>query len=150
MAAHCHNSTGLPDEALSTAKPVTVWENESVNGMALSHDRVHQLDMDKIEALRARQKGYLKSLPSNPEDCLRAAARLLHSGGDAYPEGFEEAFFLSFALAPMIKNLETDMPGPERSALLYVADRIQFGLSRFAPRLEEVADILGNPARLKV
>lgn len=149
MAAHCHNSTGLPDEALSAPKRVTAWENETVKGMALSHDRVHQLDLDKIEGLRARQRDYLKSLPTNPEDCLRAAAKLLHTGGDVYPEGFAEAFFLSFALVPMIKNLETDMPGPERSALLYVADRIKCGLSRFAPALEEVSDILGNPARLK-
>lgn len=149
MAAHCHNSTGLPDEALSAPKPVNVWENETVNGMALCLDFVHQKETAKIDAYRAQQAEYLKSLPTKPEECLTAALRVLHQGGENHPEGFEEALYLSVALAPLLRSIQTDGPGLERTALLYIADRIRLSLFRLMPKLDEVADILGNPARLE-
>ena len=65
------------------------------------------------------------------------------------PEGFEEALYLSFALEPMIHRLDTDEPGIERDALLFIAGRVRWGLERSAVKLDLISDLLCNPNQIK-
>ena len=132
-----------------TVKPVTDWENEEVGWCALSCQTVHEKHLAEVEKLRARHAAYIASLPTDLDDCLIAVAKVLHHDYSGYPEGFEEALNLSFALAPMIRQLNTDEPGPERDALLYIAGRVRQGLERTAEGVQHMSDILDGPDRLR-
>ncbi len=128
---------------------VSDWENEEVKGMALSCDSVHHDNMAKVKKLRDRQAAYRASLPTEPEAVRRAVDELLCPGAESYPGGFEEALHLSHALGPMITMLKTDVPGPDRDALLWIADHIMFGLEGASCAINQISDILGNPARIE-
>ena len=130
-------------------RPVTSWENEAIRGMALSSERIHARDMKKIEALRKQQADYEALLPVEPIEVIKAALETMHPDGDSYPEGFEEAMHLAHALRPMVETLDTDEPGPDRDALLYIADRIMFGLANAARKLDHISETLGNPGRIE-
>ena len=54
-------------------RPVNTWENERVNGMALSVDRVHAITMKQVEDLRKRHADYEASLPVEPLEIIKAA-----------------------------------------------------------------------------
>lgn len=135
--------------ATDTARPVTMWENEAVKGMALSCDKIHENDMDEIAALRARQGKYEASLPVDPCDVINAVQDLMQPKSETYPDRFEESLHLSHALRPMIEMLDLSHPGPDRDALLWITDRIMFGLEDVQRNLDRIGDILGNPARVK-
>lgn len=130
-------------------RPVTSWENEAVHGMACTSERLHARDMKEIEALRKQQADYEALLPVEPMEVIKAALRTMHPGGDSYPEGFEEAMHLAHALRPMVETLDTDEPGPDRDALLYIADRIMFGLEKAARQIDHISNTLGNPDRIE-
>lgn len=131
-------------------RPVTNWENEAARGMALSSERTHARDMKKIEALRKQQADYEALLPVEPMEVIKAALETMHpDGGENYPKGFEEALHLSHALRPMVETLDTDEPGPDRDALLYIADRIMFGLENAARKLDHISALLGTPERIE-
>lgn len=131
-------------------RPVTSWENEAIRGMALSGERIHARDMKKIEALRKQQADYEALLPVEPIEVIKAALETMHpDGGENYPKGFEEALHLSHALRPMVETLDTDEPGPDRDALLYIADRIMFGLENAARKLDHISALLGTPERIE-
>lgn len=144
MNAISANDTGLP------AKPVDPWENQITNGMALRCDRVHTEDLKRVEELRARQESYLASLPVEPEAVIDATLNEMNPHGESYPAGFEEALHLSHALRPMVEHLQTDDFGPDRDALLWIADRIMFGLEGTAMKFEHMSNILRGPHRAKV
>ncbi len=143
MTAISANDTGLP------AWPVTSWENEGVKGAALCGDGVHADNMKRVDELRAQQARYRASLPVEPKESIKAALKELCPKGESYPNAFEEALHLSHALRPMVQLLKTEHPGPERDALLWIADRICFGLGDVAMKLDYVTDILGNPAKIE-
>ena len=130
-------------------QPVTKWENEAVKGMACTTNWVHREFMQQVDALRKREADYLDSLPVEPTEAILAALRTMHPDGDGYPEGFGEAMHLAHALRPMIESLETDESGRERDALLYIADRIAFGLEKAARQLDHISETLGNPGRIE-
>jgi hypothetical protein len=142
----------MSDERASATppvKPVTSYENQDVKNMALSVDYVFEMDLAEISKLRKQQADYLASLPVDPAECLSEALRTLQSNGKSYPDGFEEAFYLSFALEPMIRDLDGGSPCPERDAMLYVADRVRQALMRFMPKLDHVNNVLCSPGRVK-
>lgn len=128
--------------------PVSRWDNELVQGMALTADGVHAHQMERVDALRKRQAEYLASLPVEPKAAIRAALDKMHPDGWSYPVGFEEALHLSKALRPMIQHLDTSTPGPDRDALLWIADRIRAGLEDAERSLDQIAGILQQPLRL--
>lgn len=130
-------------------RPVTNWENEAVRGMAFTSERAHARDMKEIEALRKQQADYEALLPVEPMEVIKAALETMHPDGDSYPEGFEEAMHLAHALRPMVETLDTDEPGPDRDALLYIADRIMFGLENAARKLDHISALLGTPERIE-
>lgn len=131
-------------------RPVTSWENEAVRGMAFTSERAHARDMKEIEALRKQQADYEALLPVEPMEVIKAALETMHpDGGENYPKGFEEALHLSHALRPMVETLDTDEPGPDRDALLYIANRIAFGLEKAARQLDHISNTLGNPDRIE-
>ena len=85
---------------------------------------------------------------ANQEAC-HAAMRLMEGGHGYYPEGFEMARHLSCALEAMIRHSDTDDEGPERDAAIYLADKAVQSMMRATEQLDRIADILGNPGRVK-
>ena len=130
-------------------EPVSIWENELAHRLALCAEPHFVETVDQIKQLRDRQAEYLASLPSDPKECLSAALGALHQNGSDHPKGLEEAIVLSFALAPMIKDMMAGCHGPERDALLHVVDRIRSGLECAAAELNHVYAILENPSRIE-
>lgn len=135
--------------ATDTARPVSMWENAEVKGMALSCDKIHEMDMDKIASLRAQQAKYEASLPADHQEAIKAAQKVMHPEGESYPDGFEASLHLSHALRPMIEVLDLSHPGPDRDALLWITDKIMFGLEDAQRNLDRITDILGNPAQVR-
>lgn len=129
--------------------PVSTFENEDAKGMAICAQKVFEDELAKVRHLRARQSDYLASLPTDAAGCLSAALSVLHPQGENLPKGLENSLHLSFALAPMIRQLQTEGPGPMRDALLYIADEVNMGLWQAAREIEHVSEILRNPARVE-
>lgn len=129
-------------------RPVTSHENEAVKGQALIDQKGLEKNREKVDELRAQHAEYLASLPTEPKDCMDEALRALGPDGGNYPEGFEEAMHLSHTLAPMIHHLDASQPGPEREAMLYVAERICVGLFNAAAAINHAGEALANPGRL--
>ncbi|RJL09439.1 hypothetical protein [Paracoccus siganidrum] len=125
------------------------WENAEVHGWALSSDNVFEEDMAKVRRLRKRQADYLNSLPTDPKVAISAARRLLHPGGAEFPDGFEEAMRLAWALVPMIEKLETERPAAEREAAIWIAQRVAEAIEVASERLEQIAEILDGPDRVE-
>lgn len=130
-------------------RPVSDWENEGVDGAALCVPSVLEADREKVDRLRKQQAEYLAMLPVELNEVISAARRAMHPEGHSYPDAFEEVMHLSRALRPMVEHLQTDDHGPDRDALLWIADRIMFGLEGTSRKLDHISQILGNPARLK-
>ncbi|MEM9578259.1 MAG: hypothetical protein AAF999_14745 [Pseudomonadota bacterium] len=137
----CANNSAHP------LKPVTSWENSQVKGLALCATEAFNTHVYEAQALREQQTAYLDSLPTDPNEAIQAAWKLMHPDYDNYPEGFEEALHLSFALEAMIKDANIDDEGPTRDAALYVADRMVTALCRTSEQLDRVSDILRKPGR---
>lgn len=131
------------------SQPVPSWVNTEHGGQVLSCDRVFEDGLAKIKSLRQQQKEYEDSLPTDEAEAISQAMRLLCPKGESYPEGFEEALYLSAALAPMIKTLEIGEPGPDRDAVLFIADRVQMGLEAAHRKLDRISDTLSAPAVAK-
>lgn len=131
------------------AEPVTMWENEEANGLALCSAPLFARKLDLISKLRNQQAEYYASLPTDPKECISAAMGALHEDGSDHPKGFEEALFLSFALGPMIKDMMAHCYGPDRAALLHVADQIKSGLESAATALNHAYAILENADRIE-
>lgn len=134
------NDTGLQNEP----EPVTDWENRSVHGLALVHEDLLKLELDDVNRLRARQAEYLASLPKEPGDAIKSARRIMHHDSENYPEGFEEALHLSYALETMVCSNDVDGPGPQHDAAVYISMRITSALLKTARQLARMSDILGN------
>ncbi|PYG30363.1 hypothetical protein [Pelagimonas varians] len=129
--------------------PVSMFENNQVSGLALCGSNVFSDHMEEVEALRSRQAAYLDSLPDNECDAISEAWTLLHSDGEEYPEGFEEALHLSHALDALVKDGDLDTEGRTRDAALYISYRVTFALHRTAEQLDHISQILSKPARHK-
>ena len=134
---------------VESASPVRDHENEEVGGPALCGVVPLEQKQERIRDLRQRHAENLASLPTTAKDCLSGALNALQPGGELYPEGFGEALYLSFALEPMIRHLQTDEPCIHRSAMVYVADRVCLGLMQAARKIEQANAILRNPARIE-
>lgn len=141
--------TNTPTSGTAPVHPVSMYENEANHNMPLLSEGNFNRSMAEISRLRKQQADYLDSLPTTAEACGEAALRLRHPVGECYPEGFEEALYLSFALEPMIQHLNTDDPGIERDALLFLANRVRWGLERSVAKLDRISDLLGNPDRIR-
>jgi len=139
----------MPEERVSandTAMPakVTDWENTYANGLALLNEEYFQERLEYIKALRRRQATYLDSLPDEPKEAIRAAWAEMHPEGEKYPDGIEQALYLSYALAAQVKAGDAEDEGRSRDAVLWVADRIALGLHRATFQLDRISDILGK------
>ena len=130
-------------------RPVNNWENDSVKGHALCAESVFCEHVEHAQALRKRQTAYLDSLPINPIEANRAALDLLRPGEGLYPEGFEEALHLSYALSAMVEAGDKYDQGRPRDAAIYTADRMAFALHQAARQLDRISDILRNPERIE-
>lgn len=131
------------------AEPISDWENNSVKGLALTADKVFEDEMERVNAMRAQQQAYLDSLPSEPEEIIRAASKLMHTELGAYPDGFEEALHLSVALEALVKVGELDSEGLDRDAANYIAADISTRLMNTRRSLDRISDLLANPRRLE-
>lgn len=129
-------------------EPVSLWANEEVGGYALCADFIVNDSRKKVDDLRKQQAAYLASLPAEPAAAVDAALKLMHPDGATYPGKFEDALHLSKALRPMIMDLDLEGAPFERDALLWIVDQIMWALYDLAPKLDNLADILGNPRRL--
>jgi hypothetical protein len=131
--------------ATAPVKHVTSYENQGVKGLALAAEGVLEMEFAEIAKLRKRQEDYLASLPVDPTECLSEALGTLEPGDESYPDGFEEAFYLSFAVGPMIRHLDGESYCSERDAMLYVADRVWDALMRLKPKLDHMKGVLCRP-----
>ena len=131
------------------AQPVSTWENESVNGMALSADSVFEDGIAKARELRERQAEYLKSLPSERDAAIRLALKYLEHDYGEYPEGVEEALHLSAILAEALRFSKVAGYQWEPESAIHVADRIEMALRRATSALDRANDVLRNPARVE-
>ena len=130
-------------------RPVSSWENNQAKGHALCGQYMWGEHKDEVKTLRNRQAAYLNSLPSDPQDAISAAKKLLDFEYSAYPEGIEKALHFSFALEAMVKHSSTDDDGPEHDAAIYLADQVAHAMVRATEQLDRISDILDNPARLE-
>ncbi|SFN46749.1 hypothetical protein SAMN04487859_10330 [Roseovarius lutimaris] len=130
-------------------EPVTVWENEEAKGHALCAEYLFREHVEHTQAMRDRHAAYLASLPTDPQEVIRAALKLMHPTGDDYPDGIEEALHLSYALEALVKEGDLDAKGRSRDAALYVASQVSYAMHRATRQLDRISDILGNPGRIE-
>lgn len=136
------NGTGMP------AKPVNDWDNREYHGLPMMVDKLFHEFIDDVTELRARQKAYEKSLPTDPREAARKALGILHPDGSEYLEGFEKALHLSWALEALIKGRDLDAQGRERDAALWIARELTDGLSTAAVQLDHISNLLSvKPAQ---
>ncbi len=139
----CASGEALPVE------PVTIWENEACNRLALVGESVFRQSVEEAQELRDRQAAYLASLPTDPREVIRAARELMQPTGEEYPDGIEEALHLSYALEALVNEGNLGAQGRSRDAALYVASQVSFALHRAVRQLDRISDILGNPGRIE-
>lgn len=130
-------------------QPVSLWENESVKGMALVAESDFEEGVSKARKLRKRQAEYLKSLPFERDEAIRLALKYMeHDHGD-YPEGIEEALHLSAMLVEALRASKVSGYEWEPEAAIYVADRIEMAMRKATIALDRAHDLLRNPARVE-
>jgi len=133
----------------TTPQPVSSRENETVSGMALAGDVVFEVNLQKTRKLRERQGEYLKSLPTEPEHAIETALEFLEHNYGAYPEGIEEARFLSTGLLEMLRHSKVSDDEFNTDAAIYLADRIEMAVQKAVTAIDRANDALRNPAKLK-
>ncbi|SDX21377.1 hypothetical protein [Roseicitreum antarcticum] len=126
------------------AEPVTRWENDQCQGLALCVEPLFRGTVAHAEVLRARQKAYLDSLPTDPQEAIRAALKLMSDNGKKHPAGVQEALHLSYALGAMVSEGYLEGSEQSRDAALYVAYQLSDALCRATRQLDRIADILSN------
>ena len=130
-------------------RPVTDAENESVKGQALCHESVLQDHLAAVQALRAKQRAYLETLPTDPDEVVRAALKVMNPKGYRYPEGFEDALHIAHGLAFLIEHGEIEEGGFDRESARYLANTMVVNLRACRRRFDHLTDILGGPSRAK-
>ena len=128
-------------------RPVTNWENQSVGGIALCSEGLFLDHVEDAKKLRERQAQYEASLPTEPDEVIRSARRILHPNGNSYPEGVEEALQLSCALAVIVRHGDLEVPSPERDAALYLAERLEDATRSAVGKLDRLSDVLSAKSR---
>lgn len=84
----------------STPRPIANWENDQVNGFAVTCKSVFDDHKEKVEALRERQEAYEKSLPSDPVEALDEITSILNK-----LDGITEPHYAARASLTIIKEL---------------------------------------------
>lgn len=128
-------------------QPVSDWENEQLKGAPLCSANVFAENQKKIKALRDQQQAYLDSLPTETDEILGSALKLLQSDFGNYPEGFEFAFHTLDLLSGVLKNHNHDCENLEAAA--YLAEKAFLELRKSKEDLDKVNDILRNKFRLE-
>lgn len=138
----------MTEKSKCILRPIDEAKNQSVFGFALCGESIFEERLAEIKQLRETQKAYNASLPNDPHGAVREIFSLLHDDNcGSYPEGFEEALYLSASLGPMIRMLGLSEPGADQEAILYIADKIQFGLERARQRIDRANDIAASVKR---
>ena len=88
-------------------------------------------------------------MPTEPDEIISEALKIMHPDAQLYPAGIEDALHLSYALFEMVKN-GIDETGPNRDAAMYIADRVNTDLIRAALELERLGHVLANRHRTDV
>jgi hypothetical protein len=134
---------------MTSPQPVTQQENRNVNGLAQCARYIVDDRMAEMRRLRQKHADYLASLPTDPAECIKQALKVLTHNFEPYPERFMEALHLSYAIGPMVKDMDPEPVEPEgsREALINIAERITDCLRETAAQLEHAVKILGNPER---
>lgn len=133
----------------SQLQPVSLEENESVQGAALSADHLFEERIADARRLRERQSEYLKSLPSDREAAIKLALKYLENDCGEYPEGIEEALHLSSALVEVLRFSKVSGYQWEPEAAIYMADRIEMAMRQAVVALDRANDALRNPAKIE-
>lgn len=141
------NGCARANEETRPIEPVKDWENQRNKGMILSGDGLFEQSIGEIEDARARQRAYLDSLPTDPTDIIKEARRTLQPNASSYPDGFEDALHLSWAMEAILKNGQLEDVGPERDAALYIAAKMTDGLLKTARALDHLGSALDGPRR---
>ncbi|MEP4260258.1 MAG: hypothetical protein ABJ375_13230 [Rhizobiaceae bacterium] len=134
---------------INTPRPVTTWENDAVNGLALCYEDGFRAEIDRAQQLRDQMAEYRKSLPTDFESAVKAALKVMHPKGDSYPAGFEELLHLTFALDAMIEQGDICDRGPTRDAAKYLSLRLVTCAMKAQAEWDAISDLLENPNRLK-
>jgi hypothetical protein len=132
---------------LAEIHPVSKWENESVNGMALSSDSIFDDDIKKIRQLRKRQAEYLNTLPTDPDAAIRIALDHLSHDYGQYPEGVEDALHLSAILMDALQYSKVSDLDFDPEAAIHVASQINKAIRKAVAALDRASDVLLNPAK---
>ena len=133
-------------EETSKPRPVPLWENEELHGLALCDEGLFEEKIDKITKARARQAAYKASLPCSGDEAILAARRALHPRGKSYPDGFEEALDIVFLVQAVVQNPGNLEDNTISAVLNRVLERAYDGLMNVQRRLDHVSDVLGAPA----
>lgn len=134
---------------IAEIQPVSMLENESVNGMALSSDSVFDDNLQKVRQLRKRQAEYLNSLPADPDAAIRIALDHLSHDYGQYPEGVEDALHLSAILMDALQYSKVSDLDFDPEAAIHVASQINKAIRKAVAALDRANDVLLNPARLE-
>ncbi|MBL1436834.1 MAG: hypothetical protein COB08_011655 [Rhodobacteraceae bacterium] len=127
-------------------QPVTTWQNEKLGGAPLTGEKMFIENQKEIEELRDQQQSYLDSLPTETDEILGSALKLLQSNFGNFPEGFEFALHALDLLSDKLKNHDHDCENLEAAA--YLAHSAFLGLRKSKEDLDHVSDILRNKFRL--
>ena len=131
---------------IKAPQPVTSWENKQFDGAPLCGENIFKKNQEEIKALRDQQQAYLDSLPTETDEILSEAMKLLKSDFGNYPDGFEFAFHTLDLLSETLKNHDHECENLEAAA--YLADKAFLELRKSKEALDKVNDILRNKFRL--
>ena len=144
------NERACANDETQPVKPVAYWENNEVKGHALCAENVFLKHIERAQTLRDRQEAYHASLPTDRSAAISQALKIMHHEGTEYPEGTEEALYLSYAMLAILKEGDLDQDGFPRDAALYLADRLACCMITATSKLDHMAEILKSPSRAEM
>ncbi|KAB7610130.1 hypothetical protein F9L33_14640 [Amylibacter sp. SFDW26] len=149
----CTNNTDSPFEK---PRPVADWENEEVNGCAKVYQAGWEDYKSKVEKLRAKQKLYKESLPTNYEDAANQIKKMLDDDYSStatavYGLGtnVDLLFAYSVAISEMAQHSHSIDDYYERKAIKILSYESINILGNLSDRVSDISSILHNPAEHK-
>lgn len=123
-------------------RPVTDRENANVRGLALCHPLVWDNFGTRVDELRRKQEAYEKDLPTSVEAIAEEISQTLSPEGEAYPAGFERAYWNTLAIE-LIVDGHKDVAGDFEAAklLAWLARESHDGLRECRQALDYLQDL---------
>lgn len=132
----------MKNAAVAEPTPVTTWENDRVNGLALAGEAIFRDTVTEAEELRARQAAYRATLPTDPVEKCKAIREIWISD-DYYSGGtLREAQVIAFALESMVASCDPENVPEEREAMRWLTARLIDCQRAEYRRIDRAMDIL--------